>query len=212
MRSGRDSLRVEGMPPIPFRYLNTGDDGALTTRLSILNATYRHRFAGGWYAGIGQTVYNQMTSYDAPAGSYFYDRGSQQYPIVGSEAQYSRVTGARFEAGHVIARGRDEIDVWAAANPRMRGVQYTRIPSYTLCSRPFGGVTTCTQLIDTFADPENASQLDLSLRVAHRVSKRGDLLYGVRYLNYSAHYDDIPGRLADRNVGFAPVLGYRLRF
>jgi hypothetical protein len=37
------------------------------------------------------------------------------------------------------------------------------------------------------------------------------VLLGLRYLNYSAHYDDFPGQLADRNVGFAPTLGYRIK-
>ena len=36
-------------------------------------------------------------------------------------------------------------------------------------------------------------------------------LYAVRYINYSAHYDDFPGKIADRNVGFAPTFGVRLR-
>jgi hypothetical protein len=117
----------------------------------------------------------------------------------------------RIEAGRNFSLGRDRIETSVSANPRMRGVQYTRIPtSLSICS--FGSTTfQCTQLVDTFADPESASQLDVAARVAHRVSKHGELLYGLRYLNYSAHYDDFPGQLADRNVGFAPVLGYRLK-
>jgi hypothetical protein len=95
----------------------------------------------------------------------------------------------------------------------MRGVQYTRIPtSFTTCS--FGSGTsapTCAQVVHTFADPENASQVDLSARVAHRIAKNGEVLVGLRYLNYTAHYDDFPGQLADRNVGFAPTLGYRVK-
>jgi hypothetical protein len=103
----------------------------------------------------------------------------------------------------------DRIDVWAAVNPRMRGVQYTRIPTIFFSCPAFG---ICAQEVRTFADPENASQVDLSARVAHRISKHGELLYGLRYLNYTAHYDDFPGQLADRNVGFAPVVGFRVRF
>jgi hypothetical protein len=69
----------------------------------------------------------------------------------------------------------------------------------------------CRQLSDTFSDPESATQVDLSIRVAHRVWGSGEIVYGVRYLNYVAHYDDFPGRLADRNVGFAPTIGYVFR-
>ncbi len=62
----------------------------------------------------------------------------------------------------------------------------------------------------TAADAETAAQVDLSARIAHRVGRHGELLYGLRYLNYGARYSG-SGDLADRNVGIAPVLGYRLR-
>jgi hypothetical protein len=210
LRRGRESIRIEGLPPVTFGYNNAGD-GAQSTRLSIMNATYRHTFHGGWFAGIGQTVYNQYTTYQPVNGSFFYERGFTVDPINGSESQYSRVTGARFEAGRTMEHGRDRIDVSAAVNPRMRGIQYTRIPTFLFMCPEFSNAG-CVQQVDTFADPENASQVDLSARVAHRISKHGELLYGLRYLNYTAHYDDFPGQLADRNVGFAPVLGYRVRF
>jgi len=214
LRSGAESVRFEGLPPVTFGY-NSAGDGAQSTRLSILNATYRHTFAGGWYVGAGETIYNQFTTYLPVNGNFFYRRGLVNEPIDGSEAQYSRVTGMRFEAGRAFRLGRDRIEYGAAANPRMRGIQYTRIPTFLLTCGRFSGSNAagggCMQVVDTFADPENGSQVDLSARVAHRVSKHGELLYGVRYLNYTAHYDDFPGQLADRNVGFAPTLGYRLR-
>jgi hypothetical protein len=211
LRRGRESLRIEGLPPVTFGY-STAGDGALSTRLSIVNATYRHTFAGGWFLGAGQTVYNQYTTYMPVNGNFYYERGFTSEPINGSEVQYSRVTGARFEAGRTLQLGRDRVDISAAVNPRMRGIQFTRIPTFlTQCSFLPGAPAVCTQLVDTFADPENASQVDLSARVAHRISKHGELLYGLRYLNYSAHYDDFPGKIADRNVGFAPVLGYRVK-
>jgi hypothetical protein len=212
LRRGDESLRLEGLPPVTFGYNNAGD-GALSTRLSILNATYRHRFAGGWFVGAGQTIYNQLTTYAPVSGSFFYQRGLLVQPINGSEAQYSRVTGARFEVGRTLEFSRDRIDFSVAVNPRMRGIQYTRIPTFfSTCQFAAGGLnSTCVQQVDTFADPENASQVDLSALAAHRVFKHGEILYGLRYLNYTAHYDDFPGKIADRNVGFAPVLGFRVR-
>lgn len=212
VRQKAESIRIEGLPPVTFGYGSTGD-GALSTRLSIVNATYRHAFAGGWFAGAGQTVYNQFTTYVPVNGNFFYSRGFTTDPINGSEAQYSRVTGARFEIGRITQSGRNRIEWWAAANPHMRGIQFTRIPTFlNTCS--FGPANTppvCTQLVDTFSDPENASQVDLSARVAHRIAKNGEILLGLRYLNYTAHYDDFPGQLADRNVGVAPTLGYRIK-
>ncbi len=212
LRHRDDSLRIEGLPAATFTY-GGGGDGAQSTRLSIVNATYRRSFAGGWFAGAGVTVYNQLTNYGVASGNFAYTRGFVVVPIEGSEAQYSRVTGARFELGQMVQRGRDRIEYWAAVNPRMRGVQYTRIPTSPFICQSFGTALPCVQPSNTltFADPENAAQVDLSARIAHRVSKNGELLYGVRYLNYSAHYDDFPGMIADRNVGFAPTIGFRLR-
>ncbi|MBV8642364.1 MAG: hypothetical protein JO225_00420 [Candidatus Eremiobacteraeota bacterium] len=198
LRRGGDSLRIEGLPPVSFHY-NSAGDGAQSTQLSILNGTYRHSFAGGWFVGAGQTIYNQYTTYRAVAGGFYYQRGPIIEPIYGSEAQFSRVVGARFEAGRTMAFGANHVEIWAAANPRMRGIQYTRIPQQS-------------GIVSTFPDPENGSQVDLSVRVAHPTGKHGEFLYGLRYLNYTAHYDDFPGELADVNVGFAPVVGYRVRF
>jgi hypothetical protein len=212
VRRKAESIRIEGLPPVTFGYGSTGD-GVLSTRLSIVNATYRHAFAGGWFAGAGQTVYNQFTTYMPVNGNFYYSRGFTTDPIDGSEAQYSRVTGARFEVGRITQSGRNRVEWWAAANPHMRGIQYTRIPTFlSMCS--FGAAGTppvCTQQVDTFSDPENASQVDLSARVAHRIAKNGEVLFGLRYLNYTAHYDNFPGQLADRNVGVAPTLGYRIK-
>ena len=207
LRRRNDSLRIEGLPPVAFTYGGSGD-GAQSTRLSLVNATYRRSFAGGWFIGLGQTLYNQSTDYGVADGNFAYTRASLVVPIYGSEAQYSRVTGARFEAGRMVQHGRDRLEYWAAVNPRMRGVQYTRVPTFQfLCAPP---CVSSTHTL-TFADPENAAQVDLSARIAHRISKNAELLYGVRYLNYSAHYDDFPGQIADRNVGFAPTIGFRLR-
>jgi len=212
VRRQAESIRIEGLPPVTFGYGNASD-GALTTRLSIINATYRHAFAGGWFVGAGQTVYNQFTTYVPVNGNFSYSRGFTTDPINGSEAQYSRVTGARFEIGNITQSGRNRVEWWAAANPHMRGIQYTRIPTFlNTCSfGPAGTPPVCMQQVDTFSDPENASQVDLSARVAHRVAKNGEVLFGLRYLNYTAHYDNFPGQLADRNVGVAPTLGYRIK-
>ena len=207
LRRRDDSLRIEGLPAATFTYGGSAD-GAQSTRLSIVNATYRRSFLSGWFVGAGVTVYNQLTDYGVANGNFVYTRGALIVPIDGSEAQYSRVTGMRLEAGRVAERGRNRFEYWAAVNPRMRGVQYTRIPTSMFLCAP-----TCVSSIHTltFADPENGAQVDLVARIAHRVSKNGELLYGVRYLNYSAHYDDFPGQIADRNVGFAPTIGFRLR-
>jgi len=186
IRAGADTLRVEGLPPISVPY--TGGSRLQSTRLSIVNATLRHAFAGGWFVGAGQTVYNQSTQYANPP----------------NEVQSSRVTGLRVELGRTFGTAANRIEAFGAVNGRMHGVQYTTyaVPGFTCAGCPPGSVT--------FADPENAAQVDLNARLAHRVWAHGDLLLGLRYLNYTAHYDVAPGVLADRNVGFAPTLGLRV--
>lgn len=208
VRRSSESIRIEGLPPVTFGFrFGSAGDRVDSTRLSIVNATYRHAFGGGWFAGAGETIYNQFTTY-APVHGFVFDRFGAAESIDGSEAQYSRVTGMRLEAGRALTRGRERIEYSIAVNPRLRGVQYTEIPTSSfVCSGTPSPV--CRQRIDSFADPENASQVDLAVRAGHRVSKHGELLYGLRYLNYTAKYANFPGQLADRNVGFAPVLGYR---
>ncbi len=209
VRRNSDSIRIEGLPPVTFGYFSATDSG-LSTRLSIVNATYRHAFAGGWFAGAGQTIYNQSSTFVPPNGNLLSTNGSQ-FGIRDSEAQYSRVTGARFELGRIAQSGRNRVEWWGAVNPRMRGIAYTRITmSRFVCGS--GGISLpCNPVVATFADPENASQVDLAARLAHRIAKNGEVLLGLRYLNYTAQYDDLPGQLADRNVGFAPTLGYRIK-
>ena len=209
LRRKADAIRIEGLPPVTFGY-GSGGDGAQSTQLSIVNATYRRTLAHGIFLGAGQTLYDQFTTYVPVRGSFSYTRGALIEPIDGSEAQYSRVTGPRFELGRTFARTNARIEFLAAVNPKMHGVQYTRIPTFTfICPAP--PANGCRQLSRTFGDPENATQVDFSVRIAHRVARSGEILYGMRYLNYVARYDDFPGRLADRNVGFAPTIGYGIR-
>jgi hypothetical protein len=212
LRHGTESVRFEGLPPLTVGYFNQNFPGGSSTRLSILNATYRHALRGGWFAGIGETVYNQDTSFGARP-NLFFERGSFFEAVDGSLRQYSRVVGLRIEAGQRVNVGRNSIEYFAALNPRMHGIASTRVPTFGFACPP-GAQTlaACSQLIDTFADGETAAQVDLTARIAQRVSKHGEILYGLRYLNFTARYDDFPGQLADRNVGFAPSLGYRLKF
>ncbi len=195
LRRGADSLRVEGMPPVSSTYGTGGTGTQNPVRLSILNATYRRDLGHGWFAGAGQTVYNQGSARRGP-GSLL--------------EQYSRITGARWEIGRIAASGRDRLEAWASFNPVMHGVGHRRLlvdgtcfgsPAPVFCVSPFDATTN---------DAESAGQIDVSARVAHRMSTRGELLLGVRYLNYSARFDQT-ANIADRNVGFAPTIGYRTR-
>jgi hypothetical protein len=205
VRSGSESLRLEGLPPLTLGYFAQNVGGA-STRISILNATYRHALPGGWFAGIGETVYNQNTTF-AQRNNLYYVRGSLFEQVNGQLTEFSRVAGLRLEAGQRVKLRNGSFEYYGAYNPRMHGITFSRVPTFFVTC-----TTVCTQQVDNFADPESATQVDVVARFAQHTSKHGELLYGLRYINFTARYDDIPGQLADRNVGFAPSLGYRLRF
>jgi hypothetical protein len=208
LRQGRESIHLEGLPSVTFSYASN-PDGAQATRLSLVNATFRHALGRGWFVGFGQTVYNQSTYYGQEYGERFYAYSIASVFADGAETQYSRVTGPRLEVGRSFVRGRNRVEAVVGVNPSMHGVQYTQVATgeFTCTSFEHG----CVQYVPTYANPEAAAQVDLSLRVAHRTSRHGELLYGLRYLNYSAHYVAPMSPLSDRNVGFAPVIAYRLR-
>lgn len=212
LRHGADSIRIEGLPPIAFNYGNgpNTDVGNRTTRLSVLNATFRHAFAGGWFVGAGETAYTQRTDYTNIPSGYYYFRNNHYYFIDGSDEEYSRVGGLRIEAGRNVALGRDRLEAGTAVSPSMHGTDYLVIPT-TLCVAGFpSGRVTCTRVSNSFADAEAVAQVDAYARIAHRISPHGAVLFGLRYINFTSRYS-ATGELADRNVGWAPTLGYRLR-
>ncbi|HEY4440257.1 MAG TPA: hypothetical protein VGN14_07350, partial [Candidatus Elarobacter sp.] len=206
LRAGRNELRAEGLPPIPFNY-GSGtniDIGTRTTRLSVLNLTYRRLFAQGWFAGIGETTYTQRTDWtNIPPG--WYESTDQGFiPINGHESEYSRVAGLRLEAGRTISLGPVRLEAAAGLTPSMHGNDNLSIHTYPICT-----ANGCAPQDRPFTHAEDAAQVDAYARLARRVAHNGDLLLGLRYINYTAHYAN--GTLADRNVGWAPTVGYRIR-
>lgn len=204
LRRDKDAVVFEGLPPAAFSYEGDAGIGRTTTRLSIFDAVYRRSIGDGWWVGAGETLYNQHTTYAQQPNAIYtrYLPGTEVpgavYALAGAEEQWSRVSGARYEAGRAWRRGATRFTAVAAVNPAMRGVQYTYVPTGTTAG-------------PTFADPERASQLDLRLDAARPAGPRGELVLGLRYLHYSGRYVDHPGQLADRNVGIAPLAGYRFR-
>lgn len=204
LRRGADALVVEGLPPVAFAYTGDKGIGRTATRLSILEGVYRRLLPGGWWVGAGATLYNQHTTYAEQPNTIYtrYLPGTELpgavYPIAGAEEQWSRVGGVRYEAGRSWRRGSTRFEAVLGVDPAMHGVQYTFIP-------------TGTGRNPTFADPETASQLDLRLDAVRPAGPRDELVLGLRYLHFSGRYVDHPGQLADRNVGIAPLVGYRVR-
>jgi hypothetical protein len=187
-RYRRTTLHLEGLPALTFGY-GSGPGARQYTRLSIINVTLRESFTGGTFAGIGQTIYNQRTFYPSDESN-------------GVASQGSRVTGARFEPGFIGPAFRTtRVEYVFAVNPAMHGLERTalRAPARS----------------PEVLNAEYAVQVDTSLRFVSALP-HGDLLYGLRYLNYASRFDlrgtPVDGLLADRNVGLMPLIGYRVRF
>ena len=215
VRRNAESIRIEGLPPVTFGYSNTGD-GALEHAALDRERDVPARVRGRLVRRRGQTSTTSITTYVA----------GERHVLL--RARLHHRPDQRFR-GAVFARHRRALRDRAhdAVRPQPHRVVGRREPAHArhpVHAHPDVHLTCCgfaggdnrrrcarTVVVDTFADPENASQVDLSARVAHRVAKNGEVLLGLRYLNYTAHYDDFPGQLADRNVGFAPTLGYRIK-
>ena len=105
--------------------------------------------------------------------------------------QSSRVVGMRWIlAGELYARGNQRVDANVAVNPALQGLQQTEL---TQPSAPFAALA------------ERGSLVDASLRWT--IDERSfRLVYGVRYLNYTAAYCS-DNSLADRNHLFMPFAG-----
>ena len=99
-RAGRFAIHLEGVPPIGPVPLSNGD----ATRLSLLDGAIRYKVAPNVWAGIGETIFNQRTSYP------------------GNETQASRVVGGRYEVGATLWQsGGQRVEAQVTATPSMRG-------------------------------------------------------------------------------------------
>jgi len=205
VRYERTAIHVEGLPSVTFGYGSDSLEGASATRLSILNTSLRQYVTPSLFLGVGQTVYNQRTYYDLTA---------QTTPLR-TLSQESRVTGLRFEAGldrtfSPSTRARLVI----AVNPVMHGLQYSTIAIAGRSCSVINGSALPACPTSELTDPERSAQADVSISFTRRM-RAGELVYGLRYLDYVARYSEAgtaaDGALADRNVGFMPLLGFRVK-
>jgi hypothetical protein len=185
-RYGPFEVDLEGLPPVASVRSYDPIEGHTSTVLSLFEGIARvwdplHRFS----AGIGQTLYNQSTHYSDPLD------------IVGtSETQFSRVTGVMYQAGYDVPYHRGHFEAVFNFAPAMLGTQFTIFDIAHYAPR---------------IDPERAEQIDTAVRYTHPVGRHGEMMLGLRYINYTARYDEPSGGLSDRNVGLLPVIGYRTR-
>lgn len=183
-RYGPFEIDLDGLPPLASVRSENRRQGRTSTRLSVFEGIIRvwdplHRFS----AGIGQTLFNQSTHYADPI------------EIAGTgETQFSRVTGVTYQLGYGVPYGRGRFEAVFNYAPAMIGTQFTLYDVGRFAGR---------------ADPEKAGFVDTAVRFVHPVGGRDDIIFGLRYVNYTAQYAAQNGGLSDRNVGLLPVIGYR---
>jgi hypothetical protein len=207
----RFEFSAEGVPPIgPIPYASDIPGVSRGTKLSYGYAALRYRLTQTFSFGIGETLYNQTTTYAASQTihGYFMVNGTQ-YPFSSMHSQTeidsSRVPGARYEfqAQRRLSR-RLSLVASVAVSPAMHADVRSddNFASTAVTSAPFRVPPYHWSV--NFRSPETASEVDGSVAFARR---SGPLVvtYGLRYLNYVARFND-GGRLADRNTLVMPFV------
>jgi hypothetical protein len=186
-RVGSFELTGYGLPPTIALPYTDAIQGPTGVRLTILDGTFRvwdnaHRLG----VGVGETIYNQTTNYAL----------ADFFGTSGGERQYSRLVGAHYE---IVAR------FPFLAGTLETSLRYAPVMLGTQVSTYDNGAT------PTRFDPERGEQIDGSIRYVRHISRHGDAVIGVRYVNFTAAYD-VPLRpLSDRNAAVLPAIGYLWR-
>jgi hypothetical protein len=178
-------LTAYGLPPtIPIPYTDA-IQGSVALRLSILNATLRVWDPTGHFAiGAGELVYNQSTNYARADGNALTGTGA--------ETQYSRIAGAHYEVAARLPILADRLEVELDYAPVLLGTQ----------------VSTYTDGSPTLYNPERGEQIETNVQFTHHVGRHTDMIFGVRYVNFTAAYDVPSKPLSDRNAAVLPSFGY----
>lgn len=189
-RLGRVTFRAEGIPPIArLRVLNSSI-GLNSIELSYVSGALSYLITPRTSLGIGQTIYNQETTYNFGGSSM-----GQSTVRVG-ETDRSRATGMQYSLEGVVARwSRSSVVARLSMNPRMTGIIGQRLDF----TQPGAPVT----YTPWRAESENGSQVDAAL-TANVQRRRLQIGYGVRYLNLIMRFSD--GALADRNAFVIPFV------
>lgn len=213
----RFEIDAEGMPPIgPVPYRSLYNNTSQSTKLSYAHASLRYALTPRLSVGIGETLYNQRTTYEQVEviHGYIGGPGFNTTPMTftqrRTETDSSRVPGLRFEARAEWPAGKRS---WFAAEfavtPSMHAIVLAE-------DRFEGSIATSIPITQPrpwslhFALPETGSEVDASMTIGRPLG-RYTLLYGVRYVNYIAHFDR-SGALADRNSLVLPFIGFERTF
>jgi hypothetical protein len=151
-----------------------------------------------------------------------YGQATPALGIFNGQAEYAVTNDVWIGLGETIYNQRTPLPAQAqTVSSRLAGVRYTFRYRRTFGARHFleALVGTAPYLsgsdVYVFLDgspnvvkPERASEVDASVQWGYSY-RRSQWLIGLRTLNFSAMYP-ASGEAADRNVGFGPVIEYRL--
>ena len=196
----RFEIEVQGIPPIgPLGYDSGISSVSRTTRFSYLLGMVRYHFPNSHFSiGAGETIYNQQTIYRQT--TQFLTRTGTGTETR-TESDSSRPAGARYELGYAVPLSAiQRLNVTLAVTPTMHATIYEDLLFEDSLGDP-------PQRFSESA-PENGSQVDG--QVYYTVHARAvDWLFGVRYLNYVAHFES-NGLLSDRNSIVLPFAGIQV--
>lgn len=194
---GRLQFSAEGIPPIGRVPITGTAIGISGVELTYIGASLRYRLTPRTSAGIGETIYNQQTTYTQEVAA----PGTGDHEVTSVlNTNRSRVVGVQYQVVQTLrATPRSNAEFLFAVNPHMTGnvgIHY----DYTFSDGNHGSSP-------WIASPESGSQVDSIL--SNSIFERHVVLrYGVRYIHLSMHFPD--GSLADQNSFLIPFAGLSL--
>ena len=201
------AIHLEAVPPLgPIGYGTASGYAPQATRLSYLVGTLRYYATGSrYFFGVGSTVLNQRTTTSQSRQSYF-----NLYTVNDSNdtAQLSRVTGSLYEAGYAVKLPKSAVEVIVGINPKLRANYYVDVAESHTVTLP-NGSTHASHYGYGFMWPEHGAQVESSVRWTRDLIHMS-ISYGIRYINYTAAYDQ-SNRLADKNSLLMPFIGIARR-
>ncbi len=191
-RTGRFTLFGEvtsSLGPTPVS--NTGNGfgtGLSSVQLSYLNVLLRYHLNARTEIGLGETVYNQRSTYSNP------------FSTLPPQIDTSRVVGMRYEIRErLYGTMHSNLTTHLAFNPHLSA---NLIESQSDGDGDHGDPGISEPIVTT--QPEAGSQIDAALTNSVQ-NKRYTVSYGLRYVNMQMFFQS--GELADRNSFVMPFIG-----
>ena len=198
----RFEIEVQGIPPIgPLGYDSGISQTSRTTRFSYLLGMLRYRIPHSRFSvGVGETLYNQETVY-RQTSQFSIGPGGSTVTDTRTEFDRSRIAGARYELGYAVSlSAKQRLTATVAVTPAMHATIYEDLLFESSLGPP--------PLRVSETAPETGSQVDGQIYYSVH-SRAVDWLFGVRYINYIAHFES-NGLLSDRNSIVLPFVGIQI--